>query len=488
MRWLAGLVLLALVAVGAAYFIAGRETPPVLRVDKPERVVGQAGTLEVVAEAPRARLATLTITLEQNGRTFPLFSLDGAQSANVTQVDPNRIRVSRPLGKRSVPELQSGTARIVVAATRGSFLNLRTLSSTMSKDIQVRLEPPSIAVVSTHHHVNHGGSEMLVYRATPADVASGVRVGEVEYPGYPVSGAGVPSDAGLKAVFFGLLYDQDLNAPIIAFARDEAGNETKATFVDNVFQKPQKRSRIELDDGFVNRVVPEILAHSPELKIGTPAEGEDMLPAFLKINGELRRINADEIAALASKTSSKKLWEGPFVQLGNSQVEASFADHRTYRRKGKDVDQQVHLGFDLAVTSRVAIVAANAGKVVNARWLGIFGNCVILDHGMGVQSLYGHLSSLDVKVGDTVTKGQTIGRSGMTGLAAGDHLHFTMLVNGHPVNPVEWWDPHWIQDRVERKLSEAGAPQPSNGPVARGSAEPLRNENALTKKARGRRR
>ncbi|PYR32974.1 MAG: M23 family peptidase, partial [Acidobacteria bacterium] len=372
--------------------------------------------------------------------------------------------------------------------TRGSFLNLRTLSSTMSKDIQVRLEPPSIAVVSTHHHVNHGGSEMLVYRATPADVASGVRVGEVEYPGYPVSGAGVPSDAGLKAVFFALLYDQDLNAPIIAFARDEAGNETKATFVDNVFQKPQKRSRIELDDGFVNRVVPEILAHSPELKIGTPAEGEDMLPAFLKINGELRRINADEIAALASKTSSKKLWEGPFVQLGNSQVEASFADHRTYRRKGKDVDQQVHLGFDLAVTSRVAIVAANAGKVVNARWLGIFGNCVILDHGMGVQSLYGHLSSLDVKVGDTVTKGETIGRSGMTGLAAGDHLHFTMLVNGHPVNPVEWWDPHWIQDRVERKLSEAGAPQPSNGPVARGSAEPLRNENALTKKARGRRR
>ena len=488
MRWLAGLVLLALVAVGAAYFVAGRETPPVLRIDKPERVVGQAGTLEVVAEAPRARLATLTITLEQNGRTFPLFSLDGAQSANVTQVDPNRIRVSRPLGKRSVPELQSGTARIVVAATRGSFLNLRTLSSTMSKDIQVRLEPPSIAVVSTHHHVNHGGSEMLVYRATPADVASGVRVGEVEYPGYPASGAGVPSDAGLKTVFFGLLYDQDLNAPIIAFARDEAGNETKATFVDNVFQKPQKRSRIELDDGFVNRVVPEILAHSPELKIGTPAEGEDMLPAFLKINGELRRINADEIAALASKTSSKKLWEGPFVQLGNSQVEASFADHRTYRRKGKDVDQQVHLGFDLAVTSRVAIVAANAGKVVNARWLGIFGNCVILDHGMGVQSLYGHLSSLDVKVGDTVTKGQTIGRSGMTGLAAGDHLYFTMLVNGHPVNPVEWWDPHWIQDRVERKLGEAGAPQPSNGPVARGSAEPLRNENALTKKARPRRR
>jgi murein DD-endopeptidase MepM/ murein hydrolase activator NlpD len=182
-----------------------------------------------------------------------------------------------------------------------------------------------------------------------------------------------------------------------------------------------------------------------------------MLPAFLKINGELRRSNGDRIAALAAKTAPTRLWNGPFVQLGNSQVEASFADHRTYFYKGREVDQQVHLGFDLAVTSRVPVLAANAGTVLNASWLGIYGNCVIIDHGAGVQSLYGHLSSFDVKVGDTVARGQTIGRSGMTGLAGGDHLHFTMLVSGHPVNPVEWWDSHWIQDRIDRKLREAGS-------------------------------
>ena len=95
-----------------------------------------------------------------------------------------------------------------------------------------------------------------------------------------------------------------------------------------------------------------------------------------------------------------------------------------------------------------------AGTVLYASWLGIYGNCVILDHGMGVQSLYGHLMSFDVKVGDHVTRGQTIGRSDSTGLAGGDHLHFTMLVAGRMVNPVEWWDPHWIADRVERKLKE----------------------------------
>ena len=62
--------------------------------------------------------------------------------------------------------------------------------------------------------------------------------------------------------------------------------------------------------------------------------------------------------------------------------------------------------------------------------LGIYGNCVIVDHGMGVQSLYAHLSSIGVKPGDMVEKEQELGRSGMTGLAGGDHLHFTMLVNG----------------------------------------------------------
>jgi murein DD-endopeptidase MepM/ murein hydrolase activator NlpD len=443
------LVIVAGVA-GGAYYVAGRGAPPRITIGKPDRAIGQIGSLEVTAEAPNARFTSLTIALEQSGRTIPLFTLEGGSKTGLTQIDRNRVMISSPIGKQSLPELQAGPARIVVTAARPSFLNLRTLSASANKDIQVRLEPPRITIVSTHHYVNHGGSEMVVYRVTPPDAASGVRVGEIEYPGFRVSGADPP----LKAAFFALLYDQDLNARIQAFARDEAGNETKASFVDNVFEKPFKKSRIELDDAFVDRVVPEILEHSPELKLAAPSGG-DMLPAFLKINGELRRLNADRIASFASKTSPTRLWEGPFVQLGNSQVEARFADHRTYFYKGQEVDRQVHLGFDLAVTTRIPVVAANAGTVVNASWLGIYGNCIIIDHGMGVQSLYGHLSSFDVKVGDTVARGQTIGRSGMTGLAGGDHLHFTMLVAGHMVTPVEWWDPHWIADRIERKLNEA---------------------------------
>jgi murein DD-endopeptidase MepM/ murein hydrolase activator NlpD len=451
LRWLAGLVLVALVVAGGAYWIAGRGAPPGIRIERPERVVGQAGSLDVVVEAPRGRLTSLAIALEQNGRTTPLFSLDAQQSATLTQIDDDHVRVSRPLGKQSVPELQQGPARIAVSASRPSFLNLRTLSSAASKDFRVRLDPPRLAVVSTKHYVNHGGSELVVYRATPPDVASGVRVGDVEYRGFPLPGA----EAGTNVAVFGLLYDQDLKTRIEAFARDEAGNETKLMFVDDVFEKPIRQSRIEIDDDFINRTVPDIIAHSPELKM--PGPSGDLLADFLKVNGELRRANADRIAAFAQKTSPMKLWKDPFVQLGNSKVEAGFADHRTYIYQGKEVDQQVHLGFDLAVTAHVPVAAANEGVVLNASWLGIYGNCVIIDHGLGVQSLYGHLQSFDVKVGDQVTRGQTIGRSDSTGLAGGDHLHFTMLVGGRMVNPVEWWDPHWMQDRVDRKLSDAGA-------------------------------
>jgi murein DD-endopeptidase MepM/ murein hydrolase activator NlpD len=116
----------------------------------------------------------------------------------------------------------------------------------------------------------------------------------------------------------------------------------------------------------------------------------------------------------------------------------------------------VHLGFDLAVTAAVQVSAANRGRVLHADYLGIYGNCVVLDHGMGLQSLYAHLSSISVQPGELVERGQMIGRSGMTGLAGGDHLHFSMLLQGRPISPLEWWDSHWIQDRVLRKLNDAG--------------------------------
>jgi murein DD-endopeptidase MepM/ murein hydrolase activator NlpD len=101
--------------------------------------------------------------------------------------------------------------------------------------------------------------------------------------------------------------------------------------------------------------------------------------------------------------------------------------------------------------------ASNAGRVVFADELGIYGNCVLIDHGLGVSSLYGHLSRIDVAPGDVVQRGQTIGLTGQTGLAGGDHLHFAILVGDTYVDPIEWWDPKWIRDHIDARL-ESPAP------------------------------
>jgi murein DD-endopeptidase MepM/ murein hydrolase activator NlpD len=451
-RFLVFLIVVALLVGGGAWFWAGRMAGPTIEIRQPGEFIGQTTMLELMVSAPGGEFSSVHVAVEQEGRSFEVFDLGRPAQGSLKQDTAERIYVMRPVGKRAIGELKEGQARIVATASRPVLYGIRDAASTATRDVKVRLQPPHAAVLSMFHHVNHGGSEFVIYRATPDDVQSGVRVGSIDYPGYPASGVGITSDPALKVAFFALLFDQDLNTPIQVYARDPAGNETLVPFDYRAFPKPYSKSRIELDDRFIGRVVPAIAASSPDAQIPT----DDVMAGFLKINGDLRRKNNQYLTELARKASPEKLFSGAFQQLGNSQVEARFADARTYVYKGKEVDRQVHLGFDLAVTANVPIVAAERGTIVHASDLGIYGNCVVIDHGLGVQSLYGHLSSIGVKVGDMVAKGAEVGRSGMTGLAGGDHLHFTMLVGGQQVTPVDWWSRQWYEDRVRRKILAAG--------------------------------
>ena len=152
-----------------------------------------------------------------------------------------------------------------------------------------------------------------------------------------------------------------------------------------------------------------------------------------------------------------RIWHGPFLQLPNSSVGSRFGARRTYRFGDREVDRQVHLGYDLASTSQAPVPAANDGVVVFADELGIYGNMVILDHGLGLFSMYGHLSNLGVEKGTLVSRGDELGHTGTTGLAGGDHLHFSMLVSGVFVDPLEWFDPKWIQEHIEVKFEISGS-------------------------------
>jgi hypothetical protein len=452
---LLAILVLLLAAAGAAWYVAGRAEPPVIEIIAPARLIGQSGDLDVTVESPGRKLMRLDVTLEQGEARWPVFALFGAEPEQLVEDGEDRLRLRRSVGKREVSELEAGPLTVRVTAVRPVLFGLREIEASATHEVEVRLTPPHVSVASQFHHINHGGSEMVVYRVRPPDVDSGVRVGNYEYRGSPAAGAGIEgADPGLRVAFFAHLWDQDVRTPISLYARDEVGNEARASFDYRVFPKNFRNSRITLSDRLLEKVVPEILYNSAELQVEDPS---DLLGSFLRINRELRRQNNAQIAALANETAPEILWQGAFKQLTNTAVEAGFADQRTYLYDGQAVDHQVHLGFDLASTRNAPVLAANSGRVLYAAWLGIYGNCVILDHGMGVQSLYAHLSSVDVAVGQDVEKNGQLGLSGETGLAGGDHLHFTMLLGGHPVTPIDWWSPQWIEDRIMRKLRQAGA-------------------------------
>ena len=436
--------LIGVVAGGGAYYMAGREEGPSITIHSPQKFIGRS-TPVAVAIAGQTELTTdTTISLEQNGKPIPL-------TVNVEMPSGAQANATATIGREG---LVNGPARLTVNAGRKVLYGLRTVRRQEVRDLEVRLDPPRVAVVSIHHFINLGGAEFAVLRATPPDVEAGVQIGDTRYPFYPGSAVGL-ADAALRVGFFALRHDQDVNTRMTAYAKDAAGNEVTTPLEHQPFVKKFVQSKIPIDQRFLDRVVPAIASHTPDLKVDTSSP-EGLLKGFLEINGNLRKKNGDFIASLAQKSEPRMLWTEAFAQMMNSQVESRFADRRTYYFEDKEIDKQVHLGFDLATVQQAPVHASNAGKVLFADYLGIYGNCVILDHGLGVQSLYAHLSSIGVKEGDTVTKGQELGRTGATGLAGGDHLHFTMLLQGTPVNPVEWWDQHWLQDRVLRKIKEAG--------------------------------
>ena len=470
---LAAFAVTAIALAGYGWLSAGAAAGPEIDIRQPVRFVGRTAVFEATVDSPDGRLTALDAFIEQDG-PHPLFALDDAAGTETRQESATRLRLVRRFDRESHPELRAGPATVVVRATRPVLFGLREASSEAAVEVEVRLDPPRLAPLSRFHYVNHGGAEFIVYRVSPTDAESGVEVGDRFYPGYAAAGVGNAGGAGgiglegadgLRVAFFALAHDQDLGTPMRLYARDPAGNESRAPFDHRVFDREFRRSRLSVGERFLRRVVPRIAANAPELAdedVHEASDLADLVDLYLFINGELRRRNSATVTALAAETEPRWRWEGPFRQLANSQVESGFADHRTYLHEGEEIDQQVHLGFDLASTANAPIRAANAGRVIFAEYLGIFGNCVVLDHGMGLQSLYAHLSTIDAAVGDDVARDDVIGLSGQTGLAGGDHLHFAMLLHGQPVTPVEWWDANWIEDRILRKLREASTAVPGS--------------------------
>lgn len=316
------------------------------------------------------------------------------------------------------------------------------------KKVIIDTKPPKLNVLTKRHNVKKGGTGLVVYRLYEEDIKSGVRVGENFFPGH----SGMFEDKQIHAAFFALSHEQGPGTQISVVAEDAAGNVSKRGFYHYIGDRRFKTDVLNISDGFLESKL-------PYFEIGEPADMQarpnlpPLVNKFLYINGKVRQQNVDKILSVPAATKPKLFWKDRFLRLRGAAKRAGYADRRIYKYKGQEIDRATHLGIDLASTSNASVLAANAGEIIFVEDVGIFGNTVIIDHGFGLCSLYSHLSQISVAVGDTVTRGQQIGQTGATGLAGGDHLHFSMIVHNVFVNPLEWWDSTWIENNITSKIN-----------------------------------
>lgn len=420
-------VFFLIIIVVALFYFLGTPSPTVtLTPDSGPIAIRRDLTLKL--DARGAMLKKVNVAAIQGDKTVNLLSKDYPGKTHQATESFNLLQSG----------LKEGPFTLKIAATDAPTHFGANRTTNQQYSFSYENKPPVVSVLSVAHNITRGGAGLVVYTVSKEVAKSGVMVGNQLYPGYRQGGE-------YYACLFPYPYDMDPAqfVPRVT-AVDKAGNERVVGINFHLLPKNFPPDRINLTPAFVDKIAAEFKDRYPQLT--------SSLEVFLKVNGEVRAQDRKTIKELSQKTSPTPLWDGVFLRMPNAAPLGGFAQTRTYVYEGKQVDTQTHLGFDLASLAHAEVPAANKGKVVYAGDLGIYGQCIIIDHGMGLQSIYGHLSRIGVKEGDSVNKGQMIGNSGATGMAGGDHLHFEVVVSGQSVNPIEWWDPSWIKNNFSSKM------------------------------------
>ena len=431
------IVFLLAVLVAGGYFLVPKFEwyKPQVKITPDTDTIGLA-PIEIEINEKGTGLKSVAVTLSAGGTEHSLFSQEYDSPVMQTKVT---ILSSKLTGIKEGPAVFRVSARD--RSLWGFFKGNETV---IQKNVSIDITPPALELIADDPYINFGGTGVITYKTSPDAVRSGVKIGNYFFPGYK----GQTKDPETYIVFFAHPYDVSETEKAVLVATDKAGNSREMRLTYTLKDVRYKKSTIPISDDFIQAKVAPLLS-DVGARQGSPKD------IFVKVNQGLRKENEDKIRVVGQKTANRMLWSGPFSQLSNSKVEANFADARTYIYHNEPIDTAYHLGFDLSVTKRYPVEAANSGIVSFTGDLGIYGNTVIIDHGLGLSTLYGHLSSIDVKEGEQIKQQQIIGKTGETGLAVGDHLHFATLLQGVPVLPKEWWDAKWIRDNIQPKLDSS---------------------------------
>ena len=423
---------LVIAAVGWFFFGNYLEIgKPVIKFDQEVKAIGRQKTIGINFSDSQSGLSRITVEIIQDNK--------GQILADKMISPKGKLQETLPLAISAGDlKLHDGPATLKITATDYSLFKNQAV---LIQQVKVDTVPPQINLLKNMNYINQGGTGFVAYQPSKPLASTGVYINNYLSPAHPTLIDNKPS----YVTYFALPMDANkATTKIMILARDEAGNETNVAVPCNIKAKKFRADKMNLGDNFLQQKMPEFQAMVPSLRGKTPLE------VFTYINSNMRNDNLLTIQKICQKSSDKELWEGTFLRMKNGAPMALFGDRRTYIYNGKAVGESIHTGVDLASNARSPIEAANKGIVVYTGALGIYGNAVIIDHGLGLFSLYGHMSSIDTTVGKKVDKGEKIGVSGTSGLAGGDHLHFSIIVGGQFVDPKEWWDPHWIKDNLNK--------------------------------------
>ena len=433
---LAIILIIAVAILGGGVYILLKDTNgPVISLSPGSGKVSPKSNFVLRAEDPSGLREIIVRTVQGEVRSQVYVE----KNFNATSAE-----INFPLGENT--SLRDGAFELEVLCRDASFAGFgQGNPTTQQYNFVFDTQPPKVSILSPKNYLRRGGAGCLIYSISKNVMKNGVAVGDRFFPGYKILG-------DEYVCFFAFPYDVEYSdySPTLV-VEDYAGNQIIRRFSYMRIDRKFKEDTLNLPQSFLEEKSAEFHSVFPEQM--------SALDRYLKVNRELRDQNARTLVELGRKTADSALWQGAFMRMPESAPKAGFGDRRAYKYEGAVVDHQIHLGADLASLENSNIPAANSGRVIFAGDLGIYGQTVVIDHGLGVQSLYSHMSHIEVSPGQDVARGQVLGQTGMTGLAGGDHLHFGILIAGLPVSPIEWWDAHWIQDNIQDRMPMAAWPR-----------------------------
>ncbi len=411
-----------LVTVVFVLFFTGKldfSKPKIEFVEKPD-YLGENANIILDIKSGKSGLSNINVWISQNNNRVEIYK------ENLNGLKEKRLNISFNTRKSGLLE---GKALLHIEVSNNAIIKRTNI---VESQTNIDYTPPTISIVSSTQNIINGETGFAFVKSSENLKNIYVKVEDFKFKCIKLKDSYVCP--------FSLPYFYEETKPIVLEAYDYANNKSTNSIYYTFKRVNYSKSILNIDDNFI------------ETKVRPLSDKNilDKVELFKYVNIEIRKRNEDTIHKITSECKNPNpMFEGKFEYLENSAKLGGFADYRKYRYNGNIIEgaDAYHKGFDFASIKNAEVKASNNGKVVFTGFLGIYGNSIIIDHGLCVYSLYSHLSEIAVKNGDVVKKGQYIGKTGTTGLAVGDHLHFGILVDGIEVNPIEWFDLNWMNTR-----------------------------------------